>query len=318
VVRNEVVVGSPFGGRDTPVATYKRNFIDAITSVGQYLHGYAEYDPFHGLARLASVALLGLVGIGALLLLRRAVAIHHAGRPGPTSATTTLAELIGHPVGLLTIYSVAHFLYMIYSASTIAFDPVNTRYLVPMFIPTLIAALALIDRGAVRTTTTTGATAMRPTWLRSAAYATVLVFVVVQLGVSAVRMSASYWTDRALRYNSPAAVKIQRSPVFDKIPSGCRLLSNFPEFTYLAGVEAKRSPQITKFASSDRQHDLSDLEHNVADGQQWCLIWINEHSSEVFQHPSYQYTLGTLGKDLDLQPVASDPGVTVYRVEPKT
>jgi hypothetical protein len=322
VIRNEIVVGAPFGGRDTPVATYKRNFIDAITSVGQYLHGYAEYQPAAGLIRLASVAALGAVGIGALLLLRRAVAIHHADRPAPTSATTTLAELIGHPVGLLAIYSVAHFLYMIYSASTIAFDPVNTRYLIPMFIPSVIAALVLVDRGAApapttATATKTNATSMRPSWLRSAAYVTVLVFVVVQLGVSAVRMSASYWTDRALRYNSPVAVKVQHSPVFGQIPSGCRLLSNFPEFTYLAGVEAKRSPQITKFASSDRQHDLTDLERNVANGQQWCLIWVNERGSEVFQHPSYQYTLGTLGRHLDLQPIASDSGVTVYRVQPK-
>ncbi len=126
-------------------------------------------------------------------------------------------------------------------------------------------------------------------------------FVVAQLGVSVVRVSASYWTDQAERYNSPVAVDIAHSPVFDKVPSDCRLLSNFPEFTYLAGgIEAQRSPRITKFASSDRQHDLTDLQRDVAAGKPWCLIWVNEQASDIFFHPSYQYRLSTLAKHFDL------------------
>ena len=74
VIRNQIVVGSPFGIRDTPIATYKRNFVDAITSVSQYLHGYAAYEPFTGILRLASLALLGVCGVMAVVLLRRAMA----------------------------------------------------------------------------------------------------------------------------------------------------------------------------------------------------------------------------------------------------
>jgi hypothetical protein len=314
IVRNEIVVGAPFGPRDTPIATYKHNFIDAITSVGQYVHGYAEYQPLTGLARLASLALLAGVGVGALLLLGNALASHRARTGGPRPASTTLAEMLGHPVGLLTIYSFVHFCYMIYSASTIAFDPVNTRYLIPMFIPTLVVALVLVDRG----TTPAAGTSLRPGWLREVAFGAVAIFVVLQLGVSVVRVSASYWTDQAERYNSPIAVSIQHSPVFDHVPANCRLMSNFPEFTYLAGVEAQRSPRITKFASSDRQHDLADLKRDVAAGKAECLIWVNEQASQIFYHPSYQYTLSTLAKDFDLQTVAKDQDVTVYRVEPRT
>jgi hypothetical protein len=314
IVRNEIVVGAPFGGRDTPIATYKRNFIDAITSVGQYVHGYAEYQPLTGLARLATLALLAGIGAGALLLLANALASHQARTGGARPVTTTVAEMIGHPVGLLTIYAFAHFCYMIYSASTIAFDPVNTRYLIPMFIPTLIVALVLVDRG----TNPAPTTSLRPGWLRQVAFGAVAVFVVVQLGVSVVRVSASYWTDQAERYNSALAVSIANSPVFDKVPKDCRLMSNFPEFTYLAGVEAQRSPRITKFASSDRQHDLSDLERDVAAGKRECLIWVNEQASQIFYHPSYQYRLSTLAQHFDLQTVAKDDGVAVYRVEPRT
>lgn len=144
----------------------------------------------------------------------------------------------------------------------------------------------------------------------------VIAFAVVQVGVGAVRMSASYWNDKAQRYNSEIGVRIQESPVFDEIPDDCKLLSNFPEFTYLAGIEAQRSPRITKFASSDRMHELSDLHTAVDDGESWCLIWVSDHSSDIFFQPNYQYTLDQLGKEFDLQEVAGDDDVTVYRVEP--
>jgi hypothetical protein len=314
IVRNKIVVGAPFGPRDTPTATYKRNFIDAITSVGQYVHGYSQYQPMTGLMRLVTLALLAGIGVGALVLLRNALASHRARSGGPTTATTTLAEMLGHPVGLLAIYAFAHFCYMIYSASTIAFDPVNTRYLIPMFIPTLMVALALVERG----TTPAAGVNLRPAWLREVAFGAVAVFVVVQLGVSVVRMSAPYWNDRAGGYNSPIAVHVAHSPVLHKVPSDCRLLSNFPEFTYLAGLQAQRSPRITKFASSDRQHELTDLERQVAAGKKACLIWVNENASEVFYHPSYQYRLSTLAQHFDLQTVAKDDDVAVYRVESRT
>ena len=199
---------------------------------------------------------------------------------------------------------------MIYSASTIAFDPVNTRYLVPMFIPSLMVALTVIDRGLPERDVTP-----QPTWAK-AVMAVVIAFAVVQVGVGAVRNSASYWNDRAQRYNSATAVRIRDSSVFDEIPDDCRLLSNFPEFTYLAGVEAQRSPRITKFASSDRQTDLADLHEAVDDGESWCLIWIDEDASPIFFHPSYQYTLDRLGEEFDLVEVAGDDDVSVYRVEP--
>src|SRR5690606_25457339 len=109
----------------------------------------SRYEPMEGVGRLASMALAGAVGIFAIVLLRKALAV----RPAPDGGTAAVAaRLAGHPAALLLIYAAAHWLYMIYSASTIAFDPVNTRYLVPMFIPALIAGLALLDRALLAST----------------------------------------------------------------------------------------------------------------------------------------------------------------------
>ena len=313
IVRNQIVVGSPFGIRDTPIATYKTNAIDAITSVGQYIHGYSAYEPFTGLARLATWGILACCGVGALVLLRRALAARRA-RLGADAAPLGPGDFLGHRVGLLAIYAAAHWAYMIYSASTIAFDPVNTRYLVPMFVPTLMVALVLIDKGAFGLRANAD---RRGDWVVKLAGVGLVAFLVVQLGVGAVRMSASYWTDLAQRYNSETAVRIQDSEVFDQIPDDCRLYSNFPEFTYLAGVEAQRSARITKFASSDRQTDLADLHRAIdEDGDSVCLIWVDDDASDVFDHPSYQYPLRTFEEQFELEQVAGDDDVAVYRIHP--
>ena len=308
ILRNWIVTDSMFGPRDTPIATIRRNLIDAATSAGQYLHGYSQYEPMTGIGRLLSLALAALVGVLAVVLTRRAMARRDARPDAWSRPPTGLGDLLGHPVGLLVIFGVAHWLYMIYSASTIAFDPVNTRYLVPMFIPMLIAGLALVDHGAMAQVNIAGVGGDRITKLCSIG---IVVLLVCQLGVGLVRVSASYWTDKAQGYNSPKALAVRNSPVLAKVPDDCTLYANFPELMYLAGFEAARSPRITKFASSDRLAELEHLEQATRAGHASCLIWVDDGK---FSTPSYQYQLDDLKRALELETVARDGNVAVYRV----
>lgn len=301
ILRNTIVTDSQFGPRDTPLATFKGNAVDALTSLGQFIHGFSRYEPMEGIGRLASIALAGAVGVIALVLLRRALAARTTSEGG---ASDVAAALVGHPAALPLIYAAAHWLYMIYSASTIAFDPVNTRYLAPMFVPALIAGFALLDR-ALR-----ASDPGEP--LARLASIGLVVILVVQLGVGLVRVSASYWTDDAQNYNSPEALDIRESPVLDQVPDDCdRLYSNFPELTYLAGFEAQRSPRKTKFASPDVQRELEDLEAHLADGGNACLIWVDE---DRYETPQYQWQLDELQERLDMEQLDSDDDVAVYRI----
>jgi len=301
LIRNIVVKGelaSAFGPRDTPTETYKSNTIDATTSVGQFIHGVSRYEPFTGVLRLASLAVLAACVVVAVVLLRRARArAAAAGRP------RTLLELLGHPAGLLLIYAAAHWAYMIYSASTIAFDPVNTRYLAPMFIPALLAAFTLVAAGGP------AADGSRDRFSRALG-AGVVALLVVQVAVGVVRVSASYWDDAALGYAAPQWRRALASPVFERVPDDCRhLYSNFPEATYLAGIEAQRSPRIRKFASSDLMAELQEAERAVARGERSCLVWI---SPRVLETPSYQHPLSTLERRFQLDRIAADRDVALY------
>lgn len=310
LIRNAVVTGdlsSAFGPRDTPLETYQSNLVDAATSIGQFLHGVARYEPFTGLLRLISLAVAGVVGVLAIVLARRALANRRAAPDALSRPPVGLGDLLGHPVGLLVIYGVAHWLYMIYSASTIAFDPVNTRYLAPMFIPMLIAGLALVDRGARlrgRTDIVTRIVSVG-----------VVVLAVLQVTVGVVRVSASYWDDSALGYQAPQWRRTLASPVLDQVPVDCdRLYSNFPEATYLAGFEAQRSPRIRKFASSDRLDELAQAVRAVERGDKSCLIWV---SPTVLETPTYQHPFEDLEAAFDLRQVAADDDVAVYVMGPR-
>lgn len=304
LIRNIVVKGeiaSAFGPRDTPTATYKSNAVDATTSVGQFIHGVSRYEPFTGFLRLASLALLAACAALAILLLVRA----RQRRADSPEGTPGFFTLLGHPAGLLLIYAAAHWIYMIYSASTIAFDPVNTRYLAPMFIPALLAALTLVRAGMP---SRDGSPDLVSKFLRVG----LVGLVVLQVGVGLGRASASYWNDDALGYAAPQWRRALSSPAFDQIPNSCEhLYSNFPEATYLAGVEAQRSPRIRKFASSDMLPELREAEERVEAGEKSCLIWI---SPRVLETPTYQHPLSDLERSFDLEPIASDRDVTVYEM----
>ncbi len=308
LLRNVAVTDTPFGPRDTPIQTYKSNAVDALTSLGQFLHGYARYQPFEGILRLASIGLAGLVGLFALVLLRRAISARNARPDAWRRDGTSWGDVLGQPVGLLVIYGIAHWIYMIYSASTIAFDPVNTRYLAPMFIPLMIAGLVLLDRGAFAQLTPAGTGGDRITKLASVALS---IFVLLQVIVGVVRVSASYWTDEAQGYNSPRALDIRRSDVLDTIPPGCPLWSNFPELTYLTGIEARRSPRKTKFASTDVLNEIEVLTETTAAGTRTCLIWV---SDDRYETPQYQWQLAELQQRFEMEVLGQDPNVAVFRI----
>jgi hypothetical protein len=322
MLRNISVVGDPFGPRDTPTRTIKTNLVDATTSLGQFLHGFSRYEPMVGMGRLVSLAIAAGVALLAIWLLRNALR-NGSPQAGPTtrngSATNGAAGLLGHLVallgtvpGLLFIYGMAHWAYMIYSASTIAFDPVNTRYLMPMFVPLLIGGLVLAQRGGLDPAEPATESTLSP---RRIVVGATAVLVAVHLLMGLVRVSASYWTDDAQNYNSPKAFRVRDSKVLDRLrATDCqRTQSNEPELTYLAGFEAIRSPRRTKFASSDKLVELEDLQDYVKAGGKACLIWVAENN---WRTPDYQWQLPDLERTFRLEPIAADNDVAAYRVLP--
>lgn len=286
VATNDWRWGTAFGPRDTPLATYKTNAADALTSLGQFITGVWRYAPWKGLLRLVVLGVLAVAGWIALTALRRWRARRVAGSSGLTRGPLGVREVIGHPVGLLCVYVVAHWAYMIYSASTIAFDPVNTRYLAPIFIPALIAAMTLVDRSGLG-----GLAPGRPPddfgkLLRSGVGIWMVVQVLCGLGMA----SAPWWNRYAAGYHGSAVIELRDSELLDRVPVDCDLYASIPMALYPAGFEPRIWPRRTKFASSDVPTDLEDLRRTL-DGRDACLLWIAGFEDQV----DYEYTPAELG-----------------------
>ena len=313
ILRNQIVVGSPFGIRDTPIATYKTNAIDAITSVGQYIHGYSALRALH---RAGAPGDLGTcsraVASGALVLLRRALVARRA-RLGAEAAPLGPGDLLGHRVGLLVIYAGAHWAYMIYSASTIAFDPVNTRYLVPMFVPTLMVALVLDRQGCLRAAGDAdrprrlgreagAASAWWPSWWCSSAS--------VPCGCR--RATGPTWPSGTTARRRSAS-RTRRCSTRSPTTAGCSPTSPSSRTSPASRPSAARASRSSP-APTVRPTWPTCTGRSTRTATRSCLIWVDDDASDVFDHPSYQYPLSTFEEQFELEQVAGDDDVAVYRI----
>lgn len=298
-----------FGPRDTPIHGLKTNGVDAVTSLGQFVIGYWQYQPFRGVLRLAALVVLAAAGALALLLAKRWRDLRARPADGTTGRSIGLLDALGHPLGLLVIYVAAHFAYMIYSASTIAFDPVNTRYLLPVFIPAVIVGVTLIDRAALGAGATASAdeTDRR---LRPMLRAGVIAWTIIQLGCGIGMASAPWWNRFAAGYNGSEALEIRHSAIFDRLPKDCATRTNIPMALYPLGIESQIWPRQTKFASSDVPPDLDEVRAELGRGDV-CLIWLKGFDSQV----EYEYSREEM-QDLfpTMRVVDEDNDVTVYRI----
>ena len=298
-----------FGPRDTPIHGLKTNGVDAVTSLGQFIIGYWQYQPFRGVLRLAALAVLVAAGTLAVLLAKRwRDARAHPGDGTPGRSIGVL-DAAGHPLGLLVIYIAAHFGYMIYSASTIAFDPVNTRYLLPIFIPAVIVAVTLIDRAALGPAAAPAADATDPR-LRPILRAGVIAWMVIQVGCGIGMASAPWWNRFAAGYNGSEALDIRSSAIFERRPTDCTTRTNIPMALYPLGIESQIWPRQTKFASSDVPPDLDEVHAELARGD-LCLIWLKGFDSQV----GYEYTREDMQRMFPaMHVVDEDANVVIYRI----
>ena len=291
--------GTVFGPRDTPIHGLKTNTVDAVTSLGQFVIGIWQYQPWRGALRALALVALVAAGSLALLLAKRWRDARTAPTVGSPARSIGLLDAAGHPLALLVIYVVAHFAYMIYSASTIAFDPVNTRYLSPIFIPAIIVGVTLIDRGC---------RGDDRVW--SMARTGVIVWMVVQVGCGIGIATSPWWNRFAAGYNGSEALSIRDSAIFDRLPTDCTLRTNIPMALYPLGVESQIWPRETKFASSDVPPDLDELRGELSRGDV-CLIWLKGFDSQV----EYEYSRDAMRTMFPtMRVVDEDDNVTIYRI----
>jgi hypothetical protein len=254
----------------------------------------------NGAAKIWAVVALVVLAVGAWLGVRVLLATRTAGE----TILHRAYRLAGGPTGLMLLMAFGYLVYMLYVRSTTALNQLDLRLLNPAYIPLVVLGLTLIAR----------LDALGPApanrWPRRG-LVVAAVWTVANIGAGMVAMVAfaagnPYFEGN---YETDTFVAVRDNPALDALPADCRVESNLPNALYPA-VEATWSPRRTGLESDERVDDVQKLQPKL-DDRPTCLVWIDEP-------PRYGhlYTLSQLRSYFDLQPLAKDGDVQVFRMEP--
>lgn len=158
VIRNYTVSGTLLGVRLPSTYTLGLNMKRALDSI------YTWVQPDKLLSRHISVPLLGAAKLFALLvpflivtafvvfIIRKIVLFPSACKKNETVRNSDMktdhaVNKIGNlfPIAFFTVFSVIYMVYLLASATSVAFEPINSRYLIPVYLPIVVSVLAAGD-----------------------------------------------------------------------------------------------------------------------------------------------------------------------------
>ena len=267
--------GAAFGPRWRPHEPFWHHAADGLGAMGQWL---LPSNSARALTIGFGVLLLGVVG-WALVSSWRA----------PPSAAIGVAPV-------LAVFAACYFAYMVYARTTSGFDPLNSRLMLPIFVPALLLVLLGIDQLAARSHDVA----------RALLLALPLLLVIPGLfrGLDTLRISH----DAGNEYTNGAVRSFVASPVLQQVPEGCEVISNDPWLLWLAGIEAQLSPESDRQVAIPVSMRLDELAPLASD-HEVCLVWLDTGST-VFYRPE------DLAGVVSLEQVAGDGFTTVYRLGP--
>jgi hypothetical protein len=286
---NQRRTGTGLGPRWRPDEPFWHHAGDGLTAIGRWLLP----DGAPGAVAVGAGALLFVVAVLALV---RAWSEREANVRGETTedqAVESSTRIGEAPV--LAIFVIAYFAYMVWARTTSGFDPLNSRLMLPLFLPGVLLALALLDRYALRQTSKVARNVVLALPL--------LVFVPIAVdGLDELRTTH----DVGNEYGNAAVDEFLASPVWNELPDDCAVLANDPWLLWLRGVEAQLSPERVRELAIPISMELDELPA-LADTTDLCLVWMDTGST-VFHTPD------ELRAVVDLDEVATDGFTTIYRV----
>lgn len=148
VLRNYMVSGTLLGVRLPSAYTLRQNIKRSLESV------YTWVQPDKLLTQHVDELLLScfkaistllplIVAAAFTATLARSLVDYQATRKLPAELKQEPGRLL--PVAFFTVFSVIYVVYLIASATSVAFEPINSRYLVPIYLPILLTLLIAAD-----------------------------------------------------------------------------------------------------------------------------------------------------------------------------
>ncbi|UDY34634.1 hypothetical protein [Dermatobacter hominis] len=304
MLRNRSLDGTFTGPRYSSARGIFGNAYDIVVTIGKFLlPGVANgRDRIWALVGLAVLAIATIVGIRLLLATRR---------EGEGVVARSL-RLLGGPTGLVLMMGVGYLAYMLYVRSTTALNQLDLRLLEPAYLPLMVCGLRLVDRLGVLDGAGAGAPAEGGRWAaRGLLTARIWAAANIAAGLVAIVAFAAGNPYFDGNYGADEFEQVRDNPALDAIPDDCHVVSNLPNALYPV-EEPEWSPRRTGLESDQRVDDLEELVPTL-DSTPTCLVWI-----DLQPRYGHLWTLSQLRDRVELQPLATDGEVSVYRMLPAT
>jgi hypothetical protein len=202
-------------------------------------------------------------------------------------------------VALVTIYGI----YLVASASVVAFAAINTRLLVPIFVPIVVLVAWLYEE--VRPAIRRPATRMAITGAALAWVALSVVWFAGRAVDSAQRGAGGY---ASARFHNSQLLRAVRNLDFS-IPT---FSNDAPAISFFTGKHARASAEKTRFQSDDPlAGGLRDFVKVVQCQRHVTLVWFNPNPRP------YMYDPTQLSVFVVLKPVTTSPDGVIYDVSPR-
>jgi hypothetical protein len=284
MARNVHVGSGPMGSRSAAADSYFANTAHSASEVSTWLA--TEGAPAALRSLLFAALVVGVVVV--LVLLVR-------GRLTLPTDTRTLLPLLA--------LVVAYVVYLVVSSSLVAIASINTRLMVPVFIPIVVIGAWSFEwiRGAMSSRS----------W-RSALNAVALVWVVMNVvwfGTAAVQ-SARHGA------GGYATSRWQNSEIMDDVRTldfSVPTYSNAPDAVwFFTGHDIRISAERTAFHSEEQTGKLQSFVNGVACAGRATLVWFQPNPR------SYLYTPAQLRNELVLRPVVRRGDGVIYDLRART
>jgi hypothetical protein len=284
MIRNVDAGSGPLGPRAGASASVYTN----VTRVANELSTWVATDGAPAIVRrLVLVVVLAVIAVGVGVLATRDL-----------RSDARLAPRLPL-VALVTIYGI----YLVASASVVAFAAINTRLLVPIFVPIVVLVAWLYEevRPAIRRPATRVA-------ITGAALAWVALSVVWFAGraVDSAQHGAGGYA--SARFHNSQLLRAVRNLDFS-IPT---FSNDAPAISFFTGKHARASAEKTRFQSDDQlAGGLRDFVKVVQCQRHVTLVWFNPNPRP------YMYDPAQLSVFVVLKPVTSSPDGVIYDVSPR-
>lgn len=143
VIRNYIESSTLVGVRPPALVTLAHNIKLTAKTLASWVLPYnnlGDVLPSAGQKLVLVLSILTVVAIAVLIVVAVCFVFKKNGRDGLIKSTINKRTIL-----VLTGFIIIYTIYMIISATKVAFDPIGDRYMIPVYIPLILLAILLID-----------------------------------------------------------------------------------------------------------------------------------------------------------------------------